>query len=147
MGRLWVRGKEGRVINVLISAVIWALWKLKNHMCFQGKCWSRVELLLREVARLIRNWALLNKPEEVELLERWALELEQRSTRPPRLEWHPVSRSSDSDEGAVTREMSNRLQNNGIAVSVVSCGIGNFDNLLDVQRRCAVNANMQAVPK
>jgi hypothetical protein len=59
----------------------------------------------------------------------------------------PSFKISASDEGAVTREMSNRLQNNGIAVSVVSCGIGNFDNLLDVQRRCAVNANMQAVSK
>jgi hypothetical protein len=133
VGRLWVRGKKGRAINALTSAVIWALWKLRNHVCFQGKCWSRVELLLREVARLIRNWALLNKPEEVELLERWALELEQRSTRPPRLEWHPVSRSSASDEGPVTRAMSNMLRNNDIAVSVVSSGIGNLDNLLDVQ--------------
>jgi hypothetical protein len=81
MGTMWVRGKKARAFNVLTSAVVWAIWKLRNCMCFQGKCWSRVEAVLREVARLIRNWTMVNRPEEIETLERWALELERRSVR------------------------------------------------------------------
>jgi hypothetical protein len=99
MGRMWVKGKKGRAFNVLTSIVVWALWKLRNNMCFKGKCWSRVEVILREVAKFIRNWTLVNRSEEVEMLETWTVELERRSVRPPRLMWCQTSRSSASENG------------------------------------------------
>jgi hypothetical protein len=62
MRMMWVRGKKARLFNVLTSTVVWAIWKLRNCICFQGKCWSRVEAVMREVSRLIRNWTMVNRP-------------------------------------------------------------------------------------
>jgi hypothetical protein len=84
-----VRGKKATAL---------AIW---NCICFQGKCWSKGEAVLREMARLTRNWTMVNRPEEVEVLERWVLELERRSARPPRLMWHQTSRSF-APEGGTT---------------------------------------------
>jgi hypothetical protein len=35
----------------------------------------------------MRNWKLLNKPDDVVQLDEWAQELERRVARPPRLVW------------------------------------------------------------
>jgi hypothetical protein len=66
-------------------------------MCFQGKCWSRVEVILREIARLLRRWMLLNRQEEVVILEAWARQLEQKNARHPLL-WRQASGSLASDD-------------------------------------------------
>jgi hypothetical protein len=52
---------------------------------FRGGNWSGVQVLLRKIARMLRDWRLLNKPEAAAILEAWAHELESRSCRPPRL--------------------------------------------------------------
>jgi hypothetical protein len=67
-------------------------------MCFQGKQWSRVEVILREIVMLLKKWVLVNRPKEVVILEAWALKLEQKSARHSRLMWHQASRSSASDD-------------------------------------------------
>jgi hypothetical protein len=71
-----------------------------------------VERILREVAMLLRKWMLVNRLEEVEILEAWAMKLEQKSARYPRLEWLQVSRSSDVDDRSVL--------GNGLAVISVN---------------------------
>jgi hypothetical protein len=59
-----------------------------------------MEDMLCRCAKLIKNWAMLNKTEDVEKLKAWARELERRSTRPPRLTW--VQRSgSPASHGIV----------------------------------------------
>jgi hypothetical protein len=71
---------------------------MRNDMCFQGLCWSKVEVLFRSCARLIKNWLILSKTEGATLLETWAQAMEGKSARPPRLEWRPqTSASFNSD--------------------------------------------------
>jgi hypothetical protein len=96
LGTMWVKGKKFKAFNVLSSALIWLIWKMRNNICFQGVCWSKVEDVLRGGAKLIRNWVLLNKPEQVMKLEAWTQEMERRSVRPPRLTWGQNSGSSVS---------------------------------------------------
>jgi hypothetical protein len=72
-------GKKFKAHNVLTTAVIWSIWKTGNNLCFQGVCWSRVEVMFYMCAKLIRRWALLCKQEDSERLEVWVLEMERRS--------------------------------------------------------------------
>jgi hypothetical protein len=116
-------------------------------MCFQGKCWSRVEVILREVAMLLRKWMLLNKPEEVEILEAWALKLEQKSARHPRLMWHQASRSLTCDDEVELSDELNNTQVNVVSECVEFVTLTDPGVRLDVQR-CdtkAIRANMHVV--
>jgi hypothetical protein len=135
------------MFNVLTSVVVWALWKLRNVMCFQGKRWSGVERILWEVAMLIRKWKLVNRPEEVEILEAWAMKLEQKSARYPRLEWLQVSGSSDVDDRSVLRNGLDAISVNVMPENVGCVTLNDSDVRLDVQRRDneLVNANMLVV--
>jgi hypothetical protein len=84
---LWVADKKYKVLNVCSAAALWAIWKLRNEFCFKGAIWSGVQMLLRKITRMVRDWRLLNKPEASATLEVWAQELESRSCRLPRLGW------------------------------------------------------------
>jgi hypothetical protein len=55
--------------------------------------WSRMEALLKCCTKMIRNWMLLSDREEVQELESWVKDLEERCAKPPRLVWsgHPSS--------------------------------------------------------
>jgi hypothetical protein len=35
IGKLWLSHKKYLVINIVTSAVLWNLWKLRNEICFQ----------------------------------------------------------------------------------------------------------------
>jgi hypothetical protein len=35
MARWWIRGKKYNSVNVIYTAVLWSLWKLRNNLCFQ----------------------------------------------------------------------------------------------------------------
>jgi hypothetical protein len=67
---------------VIYAAVLWIIWKLRNILCFQG-----MRRLMLSCARLLRNWALLNKCEDAARLEAWARELKTRGARPERQTW------------------------------------------------------------
>jgi hypothetical protein len=94
---MWIKGKKYKAYNILTSAVIWSIWRLRNKFCFQGAVWSRVEVVLLGVARHLRNWALLKKMEETVQLEAWAKKLEERGARHLRQQWRHGSRPSASD--------------------------------------------------
>jgi hypothetical protein len=38
MAKWWIRGKKFDSVNVIYAAVLWAIWKLRNNLCFQGQC-------------------------------------------------------------------------------------------------------------
>jgi hypothetical protein len=91
VARFWVADKKCKVLNVCSAAAFWAIWKLRNEFCFQGEKWSGAHILLRRIARMLRDWRLLNKAEAAGTLEAWVQELEARSCRPPRLMWEQGS--------------------------------------------------------
>jgi hypothetical protein len=105
VAKCWLKRNRYAAFNVLTIADVWILWKTRNNLCFQGHCWSKVEVLLGVYARMIKNWRLLSKEEEMVKLESGVQELERRSAKPPLLGWrsHPISGSLPTDE-ALSRE-------------------------------------------
>lgn len=58
---LWVAGKKLDVINSVIAAVLWALWKHRNSMIFYGSPWISLNQIWWLVLRLIRKWEVIFK--------------------------------------------------------------------------------------
>jgi hypothetical protein len=94
----WWLIKKYNAVNACTctAAALWALWKIRNDLCFQGVKWTLVHRLPRKSAKMLRDWCLLNKPEDAGKLEEWAKVLERRSSLPPRLTWELALGSSVS---------------------------------------------------
>jgi hypothetical protein len=90
--------KKYRTLNVLTTAVFWTLWKMRNDLCFQGLSWTGGHVLLRRSAKMLRDWCLLNKPEDVVKLELWAIELEKRSFQQARLTWNQMPHKTQQNQ-------------------------------------------------
>jgi hypothetical protein len=97
MAKWWIRSKKYNQVNVFYAAVLWAVWKLRNKLCFQGHCWEGMRKVVASCAKLLRNWSLVNKSEDAAQLGAWARELEASSARPERVTWMPP----DADEGTL----------------------------------------------
>jgi hypothetical protein len=76
VARFWVADNKHKALNVCSAAVLWVIWKLRNECCFQGARWEGVQVLLRKIARMIRDWSILNKQEVVVRLEEWMRDME-----------------------------------------------------------------------
>jgi hypothetical protein len=87
MGTWWLKVKKHNIVNVLSSVVLWALWKKRNNICFQGERWTGMIEVMRSCARLLKNWKLVNNQDDAARLEGWACELEKRGRSPPALGW------------------------------------------------------------
>jgi hypothetical protein len=37
---------------------------MRNELCFQGVSWTGMHRLLRKSVKMVRDWRLLNKPED-----------------------------------------------------------------------------------
>jgi hypothetical protein len=53
IGKLWLSNKRHTVVNIVTSAVLWNLWKLRNEICFQGSEWKSMEILLHRVGGVL----------------------------------------------------------------------------------------------
>jgi hypothetical protein len=85
IGKSWLSNKQFKTVNVLTSAALWTVRKIRNEMCFQGSRWTGTGMVLRRLARMLLEWKLLHKGGDTKQLERWAKELERRFL-PPRLQ-------------------------------------------------------------
>jgi hypothetical protein len=63
VAKLWIANKKYVVTNVVTSAVLWSLWKLRNELYFQGVVWLGMKMVLIRVARMLRGWLSLYKME------------------------------------------------------------------------------------
>lgn len=59
IGKLWLSNKKNCLLNIVTSALIWSLWKLRNEFCFQKIAWRSMEMLLVRIAGTLQSWALL----------------------------------------------------------------------------------------
>jgi hypothetical protein len=48
LSKIWWRGKNFKAFNV-----IWSIWNTRNNLCFQGVCWTKMEMW--RCAKLIRK--------------------------------------------------------------------------------------------
>jgi hypothetical protein len=84
VARLWLCDKKFKTLNICTTAVLWALWKIRNLLCFQGKKWSCMQDLYFMCAKMLRSWCLTQKEDVAAQLMTMALEWEPRGARPPR---------------------------------------------------------------
>jgi hypothetical protein len=49
--------------------VIWAIWNMRNNMCFRGLCWSRMEVFAGELCRTNQVLSVLSNMEDAQVLE------------------------------------------------------------------------------
>ena len=61
VARWWISNNKNEILNCVCAATLWVLWKLRNGLCFQGKCWRGVEPILGSVARMLERWEVLLK--------------------------------------------------------------------------------------
>ena len=59
VGRMWLSNKKFLVHNIVCSAALWGVWKLRNILCFQFSSWQNMEKLMLLIWRLAQNWILL----------------------------------------------------------------------------------------
>jgi hypothetical protein len=68
IGVCWLSEKKYVNVNILSSAALWGLWKLRNELCFQDGAWISMKHLWSKVAGLVQNWLILcpnNRQEEL----------------------------------------------------------------------------------
>jgi hypothetical protein len=106
---MWLHDNKFKTFNICTTATLWAIWKFRNELCFQGARWTAVGVILRKVASTIWEWRLLTKGEVAEQLLAWAGGLE-RSVLPPQLTWE-----ADQNPGHWNDEAGND-GNNGVNV-------------------------------
>jgi hypothetical protein len=61
VARWWLSNNKNSMINVVCTATLWSLWKLRNELCFQGKVWPGVHKLWRKVVVELDQWKILSK--------------------------------------------------------------------------------------
>ena len=84
---LWLANKKYLVTNVITSAVLWVIWKLRNNVCFQGVTWSGMKKVLAVLGRMLRSWFPLLSLEEQEKLEQVVLLVEREASSIPHFGW------------------------------------------------------------
>jgi hypothetical protein len=75
IGLCWLSEKKFLTINMITSAALWALWKLRNEMCFQNRAWRNMGRLLMRVVSLIQNWIILCPEGRREELKTYSMQL------------------------------------------------------------------------
>jgi hypothetical protein len=87
VARWWINNDKNAVLNTFSSAVIWSLWTLRNEFCFQGKTWSRLDVVRLRIIINVRRWRLLCKDAHTSLLDRNLLLLEKTRSELLRIAW------------------------------------------------------------
>ena len=85
VARWWISNNKNEILNCVCAATLWVLWKLRNGLCFQGKCWRGVEPVLGSVARMLERWKVLLKDDKCTVMEVYIGKLEVPGTRLPRI--------------------------------------------------------------
>ncbi|KAG0531630.1 hypothetical protein BDA96_04G039100, partial [Sorghum bicolor] len=70
IGKFWFSNKKHGVLNMVTSAALWCIWKLRNDLCFQRTRWKGMDLdlLFLKVVAMVQNWLILCQAEEKDSL-------------------------------------------------------------------------------
>jgi hypothetical protein len=55
IGVCWLSNKKFTVINIMSSPALWAVWKLRNDLCFQNLSWQSMGHLMMRIVVLLQN--------------------------------------------------------------------------------------------
>ena len=92
---LWTANKKYMVCNIVTSAVIWVIWKLRNSLCFQGVLWCGMKKVFAMVGRMLRSWLPMFKLEIQEKVELVVFLVENEASLAPQIKWNLDSSGLD----------------------------------------------------
>ena len=55
VGAKWLSNKKFAAVNIMSSASLWCLWKLRNELCFQNVGWVDLRFLLWRIVGMAHN--------------------------------------------------------------------------------------------
>lgn len=84
---LWHMHKSKPVLNMVVAASLWSLWKLRNEFCFQGRSWRSVHCVLAKLRSFLQQWSVLCDATQSVLLQRCILLLDRRRGELLRIAW------------------------------------------------------------
>jgi len=87
VAKWWLSRKKYLVLNMCTSAVMWATWKLRNEIYFQGTRWKDERMLKCKVARMLRRWTCLGKEGNTHQLEEIIVRLDASCREPLMITW------------------------------------------------------------
>ena len=67
---LWIAGKSLDHVNAFCAAVLWAIWKHRNNMIFNGVPWISLKQIWLIVSKLVRKWKLIFKDHMLDQMDR-----------------------------------------------------------------------------
>jgi hypothetical protein len=79
VGKYWLSSKRYVVVNMVTSAVIWSIWKLRNELCFQKIGWKDMEVLLFKILGILKSWVVLCPGDKKEILSGYMEEVKEYS--------------------------------------------------------------------
>jgi hypothetical protein len=88
VGICWLSNKKFTSINIISSAALWALWKLRNVLCFQNTAWKSMGGLLMKIVILVQNWTILCPNGKKEELQCYVTNLTSLAKKPEMLRYH-----------------------------------------------------------
>jgi len=87
MASLWISNKKFMVCNIVSSAVLWVIWKLRNALCFQGVPWMGMKMVFAMLGRMLRNWMPMFTMEVQESVEQIVCIVEAEARSAPQIRW------------------------------------------------------------
>jgi hypothetical protein len=85
VARLWISNKKSYAINMITSAAVWNVWRMKNDIFFGRLIWSDIQMIWRRMAVLIRKWTPLCTQEK-QMLGEWCSALDRKAREVPQLD-------------------------------------------------------------
>ena len=55
----WKVNKRKPVLNLVIAASLWSIWKLRNEFCFQGRKWKSLDCNIVKLRGILLRWEVL----------------------------------------------------------------------------------------
>jgi hypothetical protein len=89
VARWWISNNKNSVLNTVSSAVLWAIWSLRNDLCFQGRSWLGLDMAWSKVTACLGRWRVLFVDVRLEEVDQLILKMEQRRGDLLRIIWEP----------------------------------------------------------
>ena len=104
----WHMHKENAVLNMVTTAALWSLWRLRNEFCFQGRKWRSVKCILAKLSCYLHQWKVLCDDGQATLLQRCILLLDKRRGELLRIAWRwcwerPTEKLGAGDDGSLLK--------------------------------------------
>lgn len=64
----WRQHKSKPVLNMVITASLWSIWRLRNEFCFQCSPWRSLNCVLVKLNGYLHQWAILCNDTQAALL-------------------------------------------------------------------------------